>query len=316
MDQVRQVLRARHYARRTEASYCLWIRRYIFFFDAQRHPRDMGAPEVEAFLGALVVEERLSAATQRQALNALVFLYREVFDQPLPQGLCLLRSRKRPRLPTVLSRSELRAMFAQLDGVQLLMAKMLYGSGLRLMECLRLRLKDLDLDRKRLRVHGKGGKWRGTVIASPLVPQLVTHVDRVRRLHARDLREGFGAVALPSGLERKLPRASTEPGWQFLFPSRRRSVDPRGGGVRRHHVDASGLQKAVKLAAQRAEIDKRVSCHTFRHSFATAMLEGGTNLRLLQELMGHADVKTTERYLHVMDKDIARVQSPLEELGS
>jgi integron integrase len=201
-----------------------------------------------------------------------------------------------------------------MQGTHALMAKLLYGSGLRLMECIRLRIKDVDFDRKRIKVLGKGSKWRSTILAPQVIPVLQEHMDRVKALHHADLEEGFGEVYIPPALARKYKHAARETGWQYLFPSKKRSMDPRSAVERRHHVLESGLQKAVKLAAKRAGIDKRVTCHTLRHSFATTMLEKGINIRVLQELMGHADVKTTEMYTHVMDKDISRIISPLEDL--
>lgn len=314
MDQVREVLRYHHYAYRTEQTYCQWILRYIYFFERKVHPRDLGARDVERFLSDLAVRGKVSASTQRQALNALVFLYREVLDKPFDGTIQPVRSKKNPMLPTVLGRGEIKLFFQHIEGTHALMAKLLYGSGLRLMECVRLRIKDIDFDRKRLHILGKGDKWRSTILPEPLIPELRQHLERVKALHHRDLEEGFGEVYIPEALMRKYKNAARESGWQYVFPSRNRSVDPRSGKERRHHVMESGLQKAVKKAARQAGIDKRVTCHTLRHSFATTMLEKGTNIRVLQELMGHADVKTTELYTYVMDKDISRLASPLEDL--
>ena len=314
MDQVREVLRYHHYAYRTEQTYCQWILRYIRFFGGNTHPRDLKAHHVERFLSDLVVKGQVSASTQRQALNAIVFLYREVLDLPLEEKIMPKRSKKRPMLPTVLGKDEIKKFFQHIEGTHALMAKIMYGSGLRLMECVRLRIKDVDFDRKRIHVLGKGDKWRSTILAQPIIRELKTHIEQVKALHHRDLEEGFGEVYIPAAIARKYQNAAMETQWQYVFPSKKRSMDPRMERERRHHVMESGLQKAVKRAANRAGIDKRVTCHTLRHSFATTMLENGINIRVLQELMGHADVKTTERYTHVMDKDISRLTSPLEDL--
>jgi integron integrase len=314
MDQVREVMRYYHYAYRTEQTYCQWILRFIYFFGGKTHPRDLGVREIERFLSDLAVNRAVAASTQRQALNAIVFLYREVLDISLEGKLAPVRAKRKPKTVTVISREEATRFFQQMQGTHALMAKLLYGSGLRLMECVRLRIKDIDYDRKRIKVFGKGDKWRSTILAPPVIPLLQEHVKRVKALHHQDLEEGFGEVYLPAALARKYPSAARETGWQYLFPARKRSIDPRSGKERRHHVLESGLQKAVKRAAARAGIDKRVTCHTLRHSFATTMLENGVNIRVLQELLGHADVKTTEMYTHVMDKDISRLTSPLESL--
>lgn len=313
MDQVREVLRYHHYAYRTEQAYCQWIVNYIRFFD-KKHPAEMNTGDIERFLSHLASHRKVSASTQRQALNALVFLYRQVLDIPLENKIQPARSKRKPKLPTVLDRHEVKRLFIHISGVHALMAKLLYGSGLRLMECVRLRIKDVDFSRKRLHVLGKGEKWRSTVLGDPIIPELNTHIRQVKDLHHQDLEQGFGEVYVPEALARKYKNAAKETRWQFVFPAKKRSVDPRSGRERRHHVIESGLQKAVKRAVDRAGIDKRVTCHTLRHSFATTMLENGINIRMLQELMGHADVKTTERYTHVMDKDISRLKSPLDDL--
>jgi integron integrase len=315
MDQVHQVLRYHHYAYRTEQTYSQWILRYIQYYQCKIHPAKLNYRDVERFLTHLAVERKVSASTQRQALNALVFLYRDVLDKSLGGKIQHIRSKRKPKLPTVLGRDEINRFFQHIDGTHALMAKLLYGSGLRLMECVRLRIKDVDFDRKRIHVLGKGGKQRSTILADPVIPLLQAHIQRVKDLHHQDLEEGYGEVYVPEALARKYRAAPKETGWQYVFPSKKRSIDPRSGRVRRHHVMESGLQKAVKRAAFRAGIDKRVTCHTLRHSFATAMLEKGTNIRVLQDLLGHADVKTTELYTHVMDKDISRLVSPLEDLG-
>jgi len=314
MDQVREVLRYNHYAYRTEQSYCQWILRYIRFYGTNTHPKDLSAKDVERFLSDLVVKQSVSASTQHQAFNALIFLYNKVLNQPLDGKIQAVRSKRSPKLPTVLSTQETLRFFNQIQGTHALMAKLLYGSGLRLMECIRLRIKDIDIDRERLHILGKGDKWRSTILAKPVIPLLQIQIEYVRQLHQQSLDAGFGDVYIPSALARKYKGASKEFAWQYVFPAKKHSIDPRSGIERRHHVLESGLQKAVKKSARLANIDKQVTCHTLRHSFATAMLENGVNIRVLQELMGHADVKTTEIYTHVMDKDISRVPSPLDLL--
>ncbi len=313
MDQVKEVLRYHHYAYRTEQTYCQWILRYIRFFD-KTHPQNLNSKDIERFLSHLALKGEVSASTQRQALNALIFLYRAVLDIPLENKIQPARSKKRPRLPTVIGRDEVKLLFKHITGIHTLMAKLLYGSGLRLMECVRLRIKDVDFNRKRIQVLGKGDKWRSTILGDPVILELKNHIEKAKTLHHQDLEQGFGEVYIPAALARKYKNASMETRWQFVFPAKKRSIDPRSGRERRHHVMESGLQKAVKRAADRAGIDKRVTCHTLRHSFATTMLENGINIRMLQEIMGHADVKTTELYTHVMDKDISRIKSPLDDL--
>jgi len=314
MEQVREVLRYHHYAYRTEKTYSQWILRFVHFFGGKTHPRELSSFDIERFLSDLAVKKEVSASTQRQALNAIVFLYKEVLDIPLDDKIQPIRSKRKVKLPTVLGKDEIKKLFTHLDGTHALMAKLLYGSGLRLMECIRLRVKDVDFDRKRIHILGKGDKWRSTILAEPTILELHHHIEKVKTLHKQDLKEGYGEVYIPQALARKYKSAPLETQWQFVFPSKNRSIDPRSGRTRRHHVLESGLQKAVKAAARKAKLDKHVTCHTLRHSFATSMLENGTNIRVLQELMGHADVKTTELYTHVMDKDISKLSSPLEDL--
>lgn len=315
MDQVREILRYHHYAYRTEQTYCQWILRYIYHFGGKTHPVNLGAKDVESFLSHLTSEGKVSAATQRQALNALVFLYRDVLDKPLAGEIAPIRSKRLPRPPTVLVVSEIQRLFSFIEGRHLLMAKLLYGSGLRLMECIRLRIQDVDFGQNLIFVRGgKGGKDRTTILPANIRDELQSHVVAVKALHRRDLEEGFGEVSIPEGLARKYRNAARETGWQWVFPARGRSKDPRSDKIMRHHVLESGLQKAVKRAAQLAGIDKKIGCHTLRHSFATHMLEQGVNIRVLQELLGHADVKTTEIYTHVMARDIQGLQSPLDRL--
>ncbi len=315
MDQVREVMRFHHYAYRTEQSYCLWIVRFIKFFQSQRHPREMGVPEVQRFLSHLASEKNVAAATQKQALNALVFLYRDVLDQPLGPGIDAKRSKKKVQPPTVMTESEVTLLLDAMEGTHRLMAQLMYGGGLRLMECIRLRVKDIDFGQEQLFVrHGKGDKDRVTLLPKRLHRPLQAQLDRVRELHDKDLAEVFGEVHMPEALDRKYPSAAKSIQWQYVFPARKRSTDPRSGKERRHHVMENGLQKAVKRAAERTGLTKRVTSHTLRHSFATHMLEHGTHIRALQELMGHADVKTTEIYTHVMRRDLKRLTSPLDRI--
>jgi integron integrase len=286
LDRVRDALRLKHYSIRTEEAYVNWIKRYIYFHNV-RHPAEMGAPEVQAFLTHLAVKEDVAASTQNQALSALLFLYREVLNQDLGP-VDALRAKKAKRLPTVLTRDEVHRVFAHLSGVNLLMARLLYGSGLRLMECLRLRVQDLDFDYRTITVRdGKGEQDRVTILPESLIVPLQDHLRIVKRTHEEDLAKGYGAVYLPYALERKYPNANREWIWQYIFPAGRLSVDPRSGVVRRHHLHESGLQKVIRTAAQAAGIPKRVSPHTFRHSFATHLLENHYDIRTVQELLGH-----------------------------
>jgi len=312
LDQVREAILLKHYSIHTEEAYVNWIKRFILFHH-KRHPQEMGRAEIEAFLTHLAVHERVAASTQNQALNALLFLYREVLQQDLTFPIHAIRAKKPKRLPTVLTKEEVRQVLAQLSGTHRLMVQLLYGSGLRLMECVRLRVKDVDFAQRQITVRdGKGMQDRVTMLPNSLVTPLQEHLQRVKRLHEEDLARGYGSVYLPFALERKYPNADREWMWQYVFPSGRLSRDPRSGAVRRHHVDESGLQKAVRVAARTAGINKRVSCHTFRHSFATHLLENGYDIRIVQELLGHKDVKTTMIYTDVMNRSGLVVRSPLD----
>ncbi|KAB8333686.1 integron integrase [Scytonema tolypothrichoides VB-61278] len=312
LDQAREVLRRLHYSRRTEESYIGWMRRYILFHH-KRHPAEMGAPEVEAFLTDLAVTQQVAASTQNQALSALLFLYAEVLRQPL-DVVHAVRAKQPQRLPTVLTRAETRSVIDALSGTYQLMVKLLYGSGLRLMECVRLRVKDIDVPQRQLVVRsGKGDKDRVTPLPGSLFLPLQEHLGRVQLTHAQDLHEGYGEVYLPYALARKFPNAHREWLWQYVFPAEHRSLDPRSGSVRRHHLDESGLQKAVRRAAQQAQVPKHVTCHTFRHSFATHLLEDGYDIRTVQELLGHSDVRTTMIYTHVLNRGGRGVRSPLDD---
>lgn len=315
MDQVRETLRYYHYAFSTEKTYCHWILRFIYFFDKKRHPRDMGVREIESFLSYLATTEKVAVSTQKQALNALVFLYRDVIQTPLEQAIAPIRARRKIHPPTVFTKEEVYGLFSEMKGTHLLMAKLIYGSGIRLMECIRLRIQDIDFGQRQIFVrNGKGGKDRTTYLPCVIYDELFLHIEQVKELHKSDLKQGFGEVYLPGALARKYRKAARETSWQYAFPSKTRSIDPRSGKEQRHHVLESGLQKAVKIAVRRAGIDKRATVHTLRHSFATHMLENGVNIRILQELLGHADVKTTEIYTHVMRKDLKGLQSPLDHL--
>ncbi len=317
LDQVRETLRYYHYARSTEKTYCQWILRYIYFYEKKIHPRDMGEKEIERFLSHLATHEKVAASTQKQALNALVFLYRDVLRKPLDSSIAPVRSKRKRHPPTVLTELEVKQVLQQMRNTHLLMAQLIYGSGMRLMECIRLRIKDVDFGQKQIYIrNGKGGKDRTTYLPATIANELQLHIERVKELHRQDLAEGFGEVYLPHALARKYRNAAKETFWQYVFPSRSRSIDPRSKKERRHHVLESGLQKAVKTAVKKAGLDKRATVHTLRHSFATHMLEHGVNIRVLQELLGHASVKTTEIYTHVMRKDFHLIQNPLDRLGT
>ncbi|HFD11425.1 MAG TPA: integron integrase [Crenotrichaceae bacterium] len=314
LDRVRYKIRYKHYSIRTEQSYLSWIRRYILFHE-KRHPAEMAEKEVEAFLTHLAVDRKVSCSTQNQAFSALLFLYKEVLDIELVK-LNATRSKLPERLPVVLSALEVQSLLARLDGVEHLMASLLYGSGLRLMECVRIRVKDVDFNYEQLTIrNGKGNKDRVTMLPQSVADGLRLQLDKTRLIHQQDVSEGFGEVYLPFALERKYPNAAKEWGWQYVFPASKRSVDPRSGKVRRHHISEQRLQRAVKKAVRASHIDKPASCHTFRHSFATHLLETGYDIRTVQELMGHADVSTTMIYTHVLNKGGKGVHSPLDRFS-
>jgi len=311
LETVREAIRVRHYSIRTEQAYLGWIRRFIVF-NGKRHPEKMGAAEVGAFLTHLAVARGVSPSTQNQALNALVFLYAKVLERPLGDIAGVVRARDREKLPVVLTIEEITALLAQLSGVHWLIACLLYGSGLRLLEGVRLRVADLDFAHRALRVrHGKGRKDRVVTLPDDLVLPLQRHLEGRKTLFERDRAGGHGSVYLPHALARKYPNAASEWGWQYVFPAGRVSRDPRGGAVRRHHIDESAVQKAVKRAVRRAGIIKPASCHTLRHSFATHLLERGADIRTVQEQLGHADVRTTQIYTHVLQRGGRAVVSPL-----
>ena len=334
LDQLSDALRTKHYSYRTEETCMDWVRRYILFHHKQ-HPASMGVPEIRAFLAHLATERNVAASTQNQALSAILFFYREVLHKEIEP--ILLAGAKRPeRLPTVLTHQEAVNILNQLNGTHKLMAQLLYGSGLRLMECVRLRVKDLDFQYKTITVRdGKGEKDRVTPMPDSLILHLQRQVERVRLLHDEDLAAGFGQVYLPNALAKKYPNTAGELIWQYLFPAPKLSLDPRthtpspdrrgaggevkmgegrdGGLLRRHHLDPTGLQRSVKEAAHKAGIQKRVTCHTFRHSFATHLLQSGYDIRTVQELLGHKDVRTTMIYTHVLQRGGLAVKSPLDD---
>ena len=314
LEKVRHLMRVQHYAIRTEQAYVEWIKRFIWFH-GKRHPSEMGEEEIAAFLTHLAVERNVAPATQGQALNALIYLYRKVLDRPIEEIKGIVRPKKKERIPVVLTQREVTDLLSNLEGVHWLTGCLFYGSGLRLMECIRLRVKDLDFDRLSITVRGgKGGKDRVVTLARELVVPLQRHLESVKMTHERDIAEGYGQVYLPYALERKYPNAAISWGWQYVFPATRRSIDPRSGIMRRHHMDESSVQKAVKKAVRSAGINRPASCHTLRHSFATHLLERGADIRTVQEQLGHSDVKTTEIYTHVIGRGGSAVISPLETI--
>lgn len=305
-------MRVAHYSLRTERAYLGWIRRFLLAHPG-RDPRELGAVHVEAFLTGLAVEGRVAASTQNQALAAILFLYRDVLGIKLAWMDDVVRAKRPLRLPTVLSQSEVRALLVHMEGRMAVLAQLLYGTGMRLMEGVRLRVKDVDFERRELTVReGKGGKDRRTVLPGSLVPVLKAEIERVRVLHAQDLQRGVGEVWLPHALSRKYPSAAREFGWQYMFPARNISLDPRDGRWRRHHVDEAMLSRALKRARIAAGLAKPVTAHTLRHSFATHLIESGYDIRTVQELLGHKDVATTQIYTHVLNRGAGAVLSPLD----
>ncbi|MFI8741185.1 integron integrase [Stutzerimonas zhaodongensis] len=314
LDQVRDQIRLKHYSIRTERVYCEWVKRYIRFHK-YRHPLEMGAAEVEAFLSDLAVRRDVSASTQNQALAALLFLYKQVLKQELPWLGKVVRAKKPARLPVVLSIDEVQRILSQLDGDVGLIARLLYGGGLRLMEGVRLRVKDVDFSRNEIIIRdGKGQKDRVTVMPASLVLPLKQHITVVRAIHQREVAAGRGDVYLPDALARKYPNVPWEWAWQYVFPAAGLSVDPRSGSVRRHHLDEKRVQRAFKRAVAQSGIAKLATPHTLRHSFATHLLESGQDIRTVQELLGHADVKTTMIYTYVLNRGGLAVLSPLDRL--
>ncbi len=314
LDQVRERLRVKHYSIRTEQVYVDWIKRFIRFHD-KRHPKDMGAQEIEAFLTHLAVKGKVSASTQNQAKSALLFLYREVLEQKLPWLDKVTQAKASQRLPVVLTVAEVQAVLKRLSGTHWLIASLLYGAGLRLMEAVRLRVKDVEFARHEIIVReGKGGKDRMTMLPESAIEPLKRHLAKVKALHEEDLAAGGGDVYLPFALAKKYPNAEREWGWQYVFPSAKLSTDPRSGVTRRHHVDEKGIQRAMKQAVRDAGIVKPATPHTLRHSFATHLLMTGYDIRTVQELLGHSDVSTTMIYTHVLNRGGKGVVSPLDRL--
>jgi len=314
LDNVREVMRVYHYSISTEHSYIQWIKRFIYFHN-KRHPQDMGGEEITAFLTHLAVNRKVAPATQNQALSAILFLYKRVLMIDLPWLDNVIRAKQTKRLPVVFTRQEIKALLAQFEGTRWLIFSLMYGCGFRILECLRLRVKDIDYHYKQIIIRdAKGGKDRVTLLPESLIEPIRNHLARVKILHKQDLASGFGCVYLPHALERKYPKACREWPWQFVFPANNISVDPRSGVRRRHHLYKQALQRHLKRAINNAGIVKPASSHTLRHSFATHLLEDGYDIRTVQELLGHKDVKTTQIYTHVMGKGCNGVKSPLERI--
>ena len=314
LDQLREALRARHYSRRTEQTYCLWVKRFIFFHNV-RHPAEMAEPEINTFLTHLAVKEKVSASTQNQALSALLFLYRHVLGREIGDLGEVIRARKPKRLPVVMTREEVKEVLANMTGDKWLMASLMYGAGLRLMECLRLRVQDIDFARNEILVRdGKGAKDRLTMLPELLKGPIKDHIKKVKTIHERDLADGWGRVQMPSAMDRKYPNAPRDWRWQWVFPQENRWKNTKTGEEGRHHIDKSLVQKSVRDATTKAGLTKRATCHTFRHSFATHLLEGGYDIRTVQELLGHNDVKTTMIYTHVLNRGPAGVRNPVDGL--
>ena len=314
IDQTRNVLRLHHYSFRTEETYIQWIKRFIFFHN-KRHPKETGEKEVSAFLTHLAVDKHVSASTQNQALSAILFLYKRVLEIELEWLDNVVRAKRPKYLPVVLTKTEVRKVLSAMTGMNALMAKLLYGTGMRLMEVLRLRIKDVDFEMSQIIVRsGKGGKDRVTTLPETLAEQLRKQIIKARDLHNNDLDEGFGRVYLPFALDRKCPGAGLEFGWQYLFPAGNRSSDPRSRLVSRHHLNEKNIGRGIRNAARKIGIYKRVTSHTLRHSFATHLLENGYDIRTVQELLGHKDVSTTMIYTHVLNKPGVSVNSPFDNL--
>lgn len=314
LDQLREALRSRHYSRNTETTYVHWVKRFIFFHHV-RHPQEMAEPEINAFLTHLAVKDHVSASTQNQALCALIFLYRYVLEKKTGDLGEVIRARKPKRLPVVMTKSEVKTVLDNLVGDKWLMAYLMYGSGLRLMECLRLRVQDVDFNLNQIIVRdGKGNKNRITMFPASIKKASAEHLNNVKKIHAEDIAKGFGRVLMPDALIRKYPNASKEWRWQWIFPQETLWHNKVTGERGRHHIDESIVQKAVKNAVTEAGLVKRATCHTFRHSFATHLLEDGYDIRTVQELLGHKDLKTTMIYTHVLNKGPAAVRSPADNL--
>jgi len=316
LEEVKDVMRLKHYSIHTERSYCDWIKRFVIYHKmSSRQDLEKGEQKIEQFLTDLAVNKHIAPATQNQAMNALVFLYKKVLKVPLTKEINAVRAPKKLNIPTVMTRDEVRQVITIMEGVPQLIVKILYGSGLRVMETVRLRVHDIDYRMKQISVRsGKGAKDRITTFPESIIPLLENHLAKVKMLHEQDISQGYGAVYLPYALARKYPNAAKEFNWQYVFPSRNLSKDPRSGKTRRHHVDPSVVNKAIKSAVKKIGIKKRISAHTFRHSFATHLLERGTDIRTIQALLGHKDVSTTMMYTHVLQQGGHGVLSPLDDL--
>ena len=317
MDEVRSVLRRLHYSIHTERAYCDWIKRFVLYHKMTNRAELLQESEgkIETFLTHLAVDTEVASSTQNQAMNALVFLYKKVLKEPLSEEINATRAARKSNVPVVLTRQEVASILALMEGTPQLVTKVLYGSGLRIMEAVRLRVQDIDYEYKQLTVRsGKGAKDRLTTFPTSLIPLLKCHLDKVRLIHQQDLVEGCGEVYLPHALAQKFPAAAREWGWQYVFPSSNLATDPRSGVVRRHHIDPSVINKAIKSAVRKTGLSKRVSAHTMRHSFATHLLQRGTDIRTIQALLGHKDVATTMIYTHVLQQGGQGVASPLDDL--
>ena len=313
LDQVRYAIRTRHLSYRTEQAYVNWIRNFILFH-SKRHPTEMDESDVSQYLTYLAVRKNVAASTQNQALSAILFLYREVIKKEIGWVDGVERAKRPQRVPVVFTRDEVKKILIHLEGTKWIMASLLYGAGLRLRDCVRLRIKDVDFGCNQVIVRdGKGQKDRVTMLPVPAKQRLITHLEKVKSIHEKDLKSGFGRVDLPFALKRKYPNADREWAWQYVFPSTCLCKEPRTGVMVRHHIHRSALQRAVKAAIRQAGVAKHGSCHTFRHSFATHLLEDGYDIRTVQELLGHKDVNTTMIYTHVLNKGASAVRSPLEE---
>jgi len=313
LEQVRAEIRVRHYSLRTEQIYIHWVKRYILFH-GKRHPADMGEREISAFLTDLAVNRNVAASTQNQALSAILFLYQKVLNQKLEWLDDVARAKRPRRLPVILTRDEVKRLLDDIHGVNGLISRVLYGTGMRKMECLRLRVQDIDFDYRQIIVRsGKGDKDRITVLPDSLQEPLKKQLAKARHVHNNDLEEGYGEVALPYALERKYPNAGRQWGWQYVFPSSRRCVDPYTGVIRRHHWFDTNVSRAIRESVRKLGITKRISVHTLRHTFATHLLEDGYDIRTVQELLGHKDVKTTQIYTHVLNRGGRGVRSPLDD---
>ncbi|MCK5728666.1 MAG: integron integrase [Methylococcales bacterium] len=317
INEVKNIMRIKHYSIHTENSYCDWIKRFILFHKMQIREEVFIRPEgkIEDFLTHLAVNNHVAASTQNQAMNALVFLYKHVLEHPLVQRIDAVRAKKEPRIPVVLVQEEVKKVITLMNGTPQLVVKLLYGSGLRISEAIRLRVQDIDYDYKQIIVRsGKGDKDRITTVSTTLLPELSRHLERVQLIHQQDLKNNAGAVYLPNALAKKHPNAPTEWGWQYVFPANKIALDPRSHLMRRHHVDPSVINKAIKVVVRKLNISKKISAHTFRHSFATHLLQRGTDIRTIQTLLGHKDLETTMIYTHVLQQGAEGVSSPLDNL--